>query len=93
MFDTSWLIAVCFCARHMSDCMTTKQASTRRCFFPMQVSTRRVGFVTNRERQLPASLLACVEKTSRRFQQRDARITTKMTMTYDEKAWHDHIHP
>ena len=39
MFDTSWLIAVCFCARHMSDCMTTKQASTRRCSFPMQVST------------------------------------------------------
>ena len=28
MFDASWLIAVCFCARNMSDCMGGRQVAS-----------------------------------------------------------------
>ena len=33
MFDASWLIAVCFCARNMSDCMGARQVASSEVYF------------------------------------------------------------
>ena len=38
MFDTSWLIAVCFCARNMSDCMDVTTSRIERSMFLYQWS-------------------------------------------------------